>query len=200
MSRKQNNLKSTSNYRFPLWIAVFFLLLFLVPLLIILDFLLVAKIIGICCLILVVVALRYWLRLSRLNSESVPRVVLNKNQIFDLERKYFFLRGMDISLKKIILHRTGIILAEVQFIQSQNQLNWQEIIEIAFNFSILLLEHDQSNLRGLIFDISINYPNHQLSIEPMYVASSQSITFDDYKLWLSNTSFAKYFFKLYSRN
>ena len=140
---EQNKSKKLIKYRFPLWLTIFFFLLLSIPTFTFIGQLLVAKILGIFCLILVIISLRIWLRISRVNSEKVDRVVLNKNQLFELERNYSFLRNLNNSERQVIVNRTGLILAEIKLISFNNEeFSNDEIIEFAFNVSISQLDNE----------------------------------------------------------
>jgi hypothetical protein len=88
-----NQNKNRVNYRFPLWLTVIFLLLILVPCAILTNQIVLAKISGLVCLLVVIVALRFWFRAAKLNSNTRDRVLINANDWFDLERLYPYISG-----------------------------------------------------------------------------------------------------------
>lgn len=188
--------KNLLKYRFPLWLTIFFFLLILVPIFIFSDLLFLAKISGVFCLILVIVALRIWLRISKANSNKVERFVLNNNQIFDLERKYTFLKSLTNSDRQILFHRTGLLMAELDFI-SEEELNLSEKIEFAFNFSILFFDVEYRSLRGLKIEISKNEPSNDVSLSSFNEIREKKLAFWDYKSELLNSGiFRKIILKL----
>ena len=178
--------KNLLKYRFPLWLTIFFLLLILIPIFIFSDQLFLAKIIGVSCLILVIIALRIWLVISRINSSKVGRIVLNKNQLFDLERKYTFLNKLSYSNRQILFHRTGLLLAEISF-NSEDGILLSDKIEIAFNISILLLDDEYKSFHGLSFEISKFKSNKDISLIDIEDSYSKNMTFSDYKSKLSES-------------
>lgn len=181
-SQSINSLK----YRFPLWLTIFFLLLVLVPILIFSNQLFLAKISGLTCLILVIVALRVWLSISKINSSKVARVVLNNNQIFDLERKYTFLKTLANSEKQILFHRTGLLLAELSLI-SDDEISLSDRIELAFNISILIVDNEYKSYNGLSFEISKFKFDKDFSLSVMDDLYSKNMMLSDYKAKLSNS-------------
>jgi len=184
--RVNSQSKPLLRYRFPLWLTIFFLLLILIPILIFSNQFYLAKISGISCLILVIVALRIWLKISRVNSSKVERVVLNYNQIYDLERKYSFLKTLSNSNRQVLFHRTGLLLAELIFI-ADDELTLSEKIELAFNFSILFFDDEYKSLRGLTIEISKSESNKDISLESLDEIQENKLSFIDYKAKLSNS-------------
>jgi hypothetical protein len=180
-----------SNFHFGIWLPIFFSLLFAVPLLTYYGFLNFAKFLGVTCLILISVALRIWLRISGEKRGNIRRIVLNNNQIFDLERKYYFLKKLDGSTKKTILERSGIVLAELNFIQSIRDLDPEIIIELAFNIAIIYL--DRQHLSQI--ESKINFNSDQiptlsdiLSLSDLPI-SNEKIDFEKYKIALKKSDF-----------
>lgn len=184
------NKKVHYKYRFPLWLTIFFLLLILIPILIFFDYLILAKIIGISCLILIIIALRIWLRISRINSEKVERVVLNKNQVFDLHRKYSFLKSLNNSDREILFHRTGLVLAEVTFI-AVDEIFLEEKIELAFYIAIIFFQDDYTSLKGLVLNVSKMTTDEHISLSTFYDFRFKSLLFIDFKAKLTNSDFGK---------
>lgn len=186
-SLRENSLpKPLLKYRFPLWLTIFFLLLILIPILVFSDQLFFAKISGVSCLILVIIALRIWLRISRVNSSKVERVVLNYNQIYELERKYTFLKTLSNSNRQILFHRTGLLLAELVFI-SDDELILSEKIDFAFNFSIFFFDDEYKSLKGLTVEIWKSESNRDISLESLHEIHENKLSFLDYKAKLSES-------------
>ena len=121
------------SYRFPFWLTVIFLLLILVPCAILTNQIILAKLSGLLCLLIVIVALRFWFRAAKLNSNVRDRVIINRNDWFDLERLYPSLykwSKMDVSILK---DRIGLLLANVEMRRNKEELcDRKEAIELAF--------------------------------------------------------------------
>ena len=58
-------------YRFPLWISVFFLLLILVPIGILMNMILLAKLAGILSTIFLIIAIRFWFVVAKNRNNKV---------------------------------------------------------------------------------------------------------------------------------
>jgi hypothetical protein len=138
-----NQNKNRVNYRFPLWLTVIFLLLILVPCAILSNQIVLAKISGLVCLLVVIVALRFWFRAAKLNSNTRDRVLINNNDWFDLERLYpsiYKWNKMDVSILK---DRIGLLLANIEMRKSKEELcSRAEAIEIAFQFCVFFWGED----------------------------------------------------------
>ena len=187
-------------YRFPIWLTIFFFLLISIPVLALWDHLFMAKFLGISCLILVIIALRLWLRSSRINSLKVERFALNTNQIFELERKYPFLKKIKNSEKQILIHRTGLLLAELVFVSVDIENSLDVKIEMAFNFSILLVDNEYIALNGLVINMSDKDSEKHISLEPINHFSRSTLSYTDYKVKIKETNFAKNFLILLPEN
>jgi hypothetical protein len=181
-----------TKYRFPIWLTIFFFLVFSIPFLAFLGYIVIAKFFGITCLILVVIALRIWLRSSRINSLKIERFVLNRNQIFELERNYPFFKKLNQSDKQIIIHRSGLLLAELNLIPSDANFSIDNLIEIAFNQSIILMDQEYYNFNGLKVNVSFESREGFLSISDLPESKLRS-ELPDYKLNLSKSKFATIF-------
>ncbi len=183
------------SYRFPFWLTVIFLSLFSVPLFALMNFILLAKISGLISLLVVIIALRLWLRITRLNSNRQERVILNKNVIFDLERNYPFLLNMKSNEKKELFDRTGLILAEARFISGDQFLDFSIATDIAFNMTVAMYGLPYLNLKGLLVQLGdFNYEQ----IEVMHLKDSIDLSSLDkrsglvaYRKSLLETSFGK---------
>ena len=162
------------NYRFPIWLTVIFLFLFSVPIFVLLNLILLAKIFGFFSLIIVIIAIRVWLRITRSNSNKKNRVVLNRNIIFDLERKYPFLLILNSSEKITLFHRTGLILAEARFISGNQFLDFSIATDIAFNIAILISDLPYKNLNGLLVQLG-DKPSSQYEV--LYLGNSLDFSF-----------------------
>ena len=181
------------SYRFPLWLTVIFLTLFSVPLFVLSNQILFAKIFGLVSLIVVIIALRFWLRITRLNSNRLERVVLNKNAIFDLERKYPFLRSLSIKERTVLFHRTGLLLAEVKFISGDEFSDFNIASEVAFNIALLIFESPYINLNGLVVQLEDSQINSKdvlvLKFPSEFPQIEKSSNFSIYKGALNSSAF-----------
>lgn len=142
-----NQNKNRVNYRFPLWLTVIFLLLILVPCAILSNQIVLAKLSGLLCLLVVIVALRFWFRAAKLNSNVRDRVIINKNDWFDLERLYPSLFKWSKTDVSILKDRIGLLLANVEMRRSKDELcSRAEAIEMAFQFCVYNWSEDSVNL------------------------------------------------------
>jgi hypothetical protein len=142
-----NQNKNRVNYRFPLWLTVIFLLLILVPCAILSNQIVLAKLSGLLCLLVVIVALRFWFRAAKLNSNVRDRVIINKNDWFDLERLYPSLYKWSKTDVSILKDRIGLLLANVEMRRSKDELcSRAEAIEMAFQFCVYNWSEDSVNL------------------------------------------------------
>jgi hypothetical protein len=138
-----NQVKTRVNYRFPLWLTVIFLLLILVPCAILTNYIILAKLSGLLCLLIVIIALRFWFRAAKLNSNIKDRVILNKNDWFDIGRLYPSVYKWNKKEVSILMDRIGLILANSEIRDRENNLcGRKEAIEIAFQFCIYFWEED----------------------------------------------------------
>jgi hypothetical protein len=145
-----NQNKNRVNYRFPLWLTVIFLLLILVPCAILSNLIVLAKLSGLLCLLVVIVALRFWFRAAKLNSNVRDRVIINKNDWFDLERLYPSIYKWSKTDVSIIKDRIGLLLANVEMRRSKDELcSRAEAIEMAFQFCVYNWSEDSVNLEDL---------------------------------------------------
>jgi len=195
-SRKNQISYSKYNQRFPLWVSLFFFLIFSIPILSFFDFKYISKIIGVLTLFLIIFAMRFWLTNSKKFSNVVNRVVLNKNQIFELDRKYLFFKRLNYSQKRILVDNTGIILAETGFLIFDSGIPKEDLIDIAFNMSILLFDkslnlEDFSNLKTS----SILIKEQKLSLNSLPEVNS-FYSLEVYVKSLRESDFGKSFQKL----
>ena len=132
--------KKITEYRFSFWIAVFSFLLISIPFsVIVIENLQLAKIFGSALVILLIIALRFWFSVARNRNNIVPRVVLNKNDLFDLNKDFSSFKSISSEDKDIVLSRIGILLSRVKFVNGNNQLlDRREAIQTAY---IYVCEH-----------------------------------------------------------
>jgi len=121
------------NYRFPLWLTVFLLLLISIPFFIFQENYAMAKVSGIVLVCSITIALRYWFAVAKNRNNVVARVILNKNDLFDLERDFKPFINYDNESKKIVINRIGILLSKVRFVGPNDLLlDRRESIQMAF--------------------------------------------------------------------
>ena len=133
-----NSNNNRLSYRFPFWLTVIFLLLVLVPIGLLLNQVLLAKVSGVLCLIVVLLALKYWFKTARLNSGVNERVFLTHNDWFEIERVYPSVRNWSKSDIRTLKDRIGLMLANVELRKSQTELaSRNEAIQMAFQFCVL---------------------------------------------------------------
>ncbi len=138
-----NQNKNRVNYRFPLWLTVIFLLLILIPFAILSNQMILAKISGLLCLLVVIIAMRFWFHAAKQNSGVKDRVIINNNDWFDLERLYPSIYKWNKNDSLALRDRIGILLANVEFRKSSSELcNRTEAIEVAFQLSVYYWEED----------------------------------------------------------
>jgi hypothetical protein len=137
ISTLMNQNKNRVNYRFPFWLTVIFLLLILIPCAILTQYILVAKLSGILCLLVVIIAMRFWFRAAKLNSDVKDRVILNNNDWFDLGRTYPSLYKWNKREVSILKDRIGLMLSNTEIRNKSDELcSRMEAIEIAFQFCV----------------------------------------------------------------
>ena len=128
--------KEIKNYRFPLWLTVFLLLLISIPFFIYQENYSLAKILGVLLVCSITIALRYWFAVAKNRNNVVARVVLNQNDLFDLERDFKPFVNYSKESKKVIIHRIGILLSKVRFVGPDDLLlNRRESIQVAFIYT-----------------------------------------------------------------
>ena len=98
-------------YRFPLWIAVFFLLLILVPFGILMNIILLAKVAGILSTVFLIIAIRFWFAVAKNRNNKIDRIMLNTNDMFDLLKSFPVLKLWSKSDMQVLKDRIGILLA-----------------------------------------------------------------------------------------
>lgn len=135
------------NYRFPLWITVIFLLLILIPVSIVSNVIVLAKISGVLCLLTVVFAMRFWFRVAKQNAGHQDRVVINYNDWFDLQRTYPCIKQWEKSDIRALKDRIGILLASVEFRKTKNELSSRaEAIQQAFQYAVFYWGEEYPNM------------------------------------------------------
>jgi hypothetical protein len=138
-----NQNKNRMNYRFPFWLTVIFLLLILIPFAILMNNIIIAKLSGVLCLLVVIIAMRFWFRAAKMNSDVKDRVILNNNDWFDLERIYPSIYKWNKKELSILKDRIGLMMANSEIRNNQNELcSRKEAIEIAFQICVYYWEEN----------------------------------------------------------
>jgi hypothetical protein len=188
-----NQNKNRVNYRFPVWLTVIFLLLILIPYAILSNQMILAKISGLLCLLVVIIAMRFWFDAAKQNSGVKDRVIINNNDWFDLERLYPSIYKWNKNDTLALRDRIGILLANVEFRKSSSELcNRIEAIEVAFQLSVYYWEEDfftkdysfvymvtESGIR--LIDINSNQELESLSLGFLYPTNSVKALKEHYR-------------------
>ena len=125
------------NYRFPVWITVFLCLLAAIPVFIVSDLVFLAKICGVLLVVSILIAMNYWFAVAKNRNNIVPRVVLNKNDLFDLSRDFKSFSSMNQEEKTVTLNRIGLLLSRAKFInQDYKLLDRRQSIQLAFLYLV----------------------------------------------------------------
>ncbi len=108
--------KKTLNYRFPIWLTVIFFTLFSIPVLVFFDLLTLAKISGVFTVVLTSIALRFWMSVAKHKTETISRVPITKNDIFDLKRIFPYFNQLSLKDQIELQDRIALTLARFRFI------------------------------------------------------------------------------------
>ena len=147
--------KKSFNYRFPLWLTVIFFTLFSIPLFVFFGLLTLAKISGVLTVVLTSIALRYWMRIAKMKSESISRVPITKNDIFDLKRKFPFFNQLSSSKQIEMQDQIGLVLARFRFIdESGEHYSKLNSIQIAI-YIVLSNPSNLSNVKDCVIANSV---------------------------------------------
>jgi len=126
-------------YRFPFWIAVFFCLLILVPIGILLNVIMVAKVAGILATILLIIAIRFWFSVAKNRNKKIDRIVLNTNDVFTLMQLFPIFKHWKNSDMQILKDRIGIILANYSLVIITNNQPILMTKKEALRFAVFLV-------------------------------------------------------------
>lgn len=133
-----NSNNNRLSYRFPFWLTVIFLLLVLVPVCLYMEQFQVAKVSGVLCLLVVLAALKFWFKTARLNAGVNERVILTRNDWFEMERHYPSIRNWDKAEISVLKDRIGVMLANVELRKNKTELADRNLaIQMAFQWSVL---------------------------------------------------------------
>lgn len=108
--------KKTLNYRFPIWLTVIFFTLFSIPVLVYFDLLTLAKIFGVVTVVLTSIALRFWMNVAKHKTETVSRVPITKNDIFDLKRIFPYFNQLSSNEQIELQDKIALTLARFRFV------------------------------------------------------------------------------------
>lgn len=108
--------KKTLNYRFPVWLTVIFFTLFSIPVLVYFDLLTLAKIFGVVTVVLTSIALRFWMNVAKHKTETVSRVPITKNDIFDLKRIFPYFNQLSSNEQIELQDKIALTLARFRFV------------------------------------------------------------------------------------
>lgn len=113
--------KKTLNYRFPIWLTVIFFTLFSIPVLVYFDLLALAKIFGVVTVVLTSIALRFWMNLAKHKTETVSRVPITKNDIFDLKRIFPYFNQLSSNEQIELQDKIALTLARFRFVNESGE-------------------------------------------------------------------------------
>ena len=146
------------NYRFPFWLAVFSLLLISIPVFIFSGAFIWAKVSGVILVCSLLIALKYWFAVAKNRNHIVPRVVLNKNDLFDLSRDFKTFSSFSEESKDVIIHRIGILLSKVKFVKSDfTLLDRRHSIQLGFVYTCEHWTDDFNVSPDWIFQLTEEY-------------------------------------------
>ena len=126
-------------YRFSFWIAVFSFLLIAIPISVIyVESMSLAKFFGILLVLLLIIALKIWFSVAKNRNDIIPRVVLNKNDLFDLNKDFKDFLTLSSSDRDILVNRIGLLLSKVKFVDASNSLlDRRDAIRVAYTYVCL---------------------------------------------------------------
>lgn len=136
--------KGDSSYYFIYWLTVIFTLLFLVPIFLFLNQIILAKLFGFSSLIIVSLALLFWKSVSRKRNQVKNRIVLNANDRFWLQKNISFYNKLTSEDRQVIENRIGLFLVQTE-VTSKIDDKYQLIYLALFDL-IVYWEDLQSNI------------------------------------------------------
>lgn len=163
------------NYRFPLWLTVFLFLLVSIPIFVYAEMYSMAKTSGVLLVCSILVALKYWFAVARNRNDVVSRVVLNRNDLFDLERDFKSFSGFEEESKNIIINRVGLLLAKVKFVdENLSLLDRRKSIQLAFVFTCENATQNFEASRDWVFLLSEN--DHKKEASFKFILSEENLS------------------------
>jgi len=147
-------------YRFSFWIAVFSFLLISIPISVIyVESMSLAKFFGILLVLLLILALKIWFSVAKNRNDITPRVVLNKNDLFDLNKDFKDFLTLSESDRDILVNRIGLLLSKVKFVDASNSLlDRRDAIRVAYTYVCLNTESEFKVNTDWIFLFSSSKP------------------------------------------
>lgn len=147
-------------YRFSFWIAVFSFLLISIPISVIyVESMSLAKFFGILLVLLLILALKIWFSVAKNRNDITPRVVLNKNDLFDLNKDFKDFLTLSVSDRDILVNRIGLLLSKVKFVDASNSLlDRRDAIRVAYTYVCLNTESEFKVNTDWIFLFSSSKP------------------------------------------
>ncbi len=120
--------------RFIGWIALFVSMLSLIPILILMNYIVLAKFIGVVLIISVTLALMYWRMQTKKRNTKAMRVAITINEKFWLLNNVSFYKGLSSEDKAAFLDRVALFLSEVNVaILGNNDLDKTDLLPLAVN-------------------------------------------------------------------
>lgn len=108
------------SYFFSLWISVLFFLVFSVPFLLASNFIFLAKLNGVLSLLVLLVALNFWKKVSRNRNKVKTRIELTVNDTFYLKNQFQWFNLLSKENQRIIENRIGLFLGYTKINSSIN--------------------------------------------------------------------------------
>ena len=104
-----------------------------IPVCIVFDLVVIAKICGVLLVVTILFAMKYWFAVAKNRNHVVPRVVLNKNDLFDLSRDFNSFSVLNQESQTVILNRIGLLLAQAKFVNNDHKLlERRESIQLSY--------------------------------------------------------------------
>lgn len=128
------------SYFFSIWISVLFFLVFSVPFLLVSNFIFLAKLNGVLSLLVLLVALNFWKKVSRNRNKVKARIELTVNDTFYLKNQFQWFNLLSKENQRIIENRIGLFLGYTK-INSSNNLCRDQFLKFAL-FDVLLYWDD----------------------------------------------------------
>jgi hypothetical protein len=100
--------------RFIGWIALFVVMLSLIPMLILLNYIVLAKFIGVVLIVSVTLALMYWRMQTKKRNTKAMRVAITINEKFWLLNNVSFYKALNKEDKAVFRDRVALFLSEVK--------------------------------------------------------------------------------------
>lgn len=120
--------------RFIGWITLFVVMLSLIPMLILLNYIVLAKFIGVVLIVSVTLALMYWRMQTKKRNTKAMRVAITINEKFWLLNNVSFYKALNKEDKAAFLDRVALFLSEVNVaILGNNNPDKTDLLPLAVN-------------------------------------------------------------------